>query len=334
MLLSSIVSEYESSLNIHLIQQDDGSGEEYIGNKNYILKNQNIKEENNKNFSGNKEKVFLLKKIDLDESFMKLQSNNSNINNTNAQIDKIKLNYKNLTLKNFKNIKLKSHYKQFIDLGTTTRNFPTLQTHPLFTFNKIKITNNINNLNNLNNINKNYLENLNKINSEILNPIKINQINSQVNNSNSNQNNKFNIIDNYKTENLNNEKNSKEKESIKKIKIPKKNSDFSSGKNSSAHSFDSYLGKIRKKMDEKKIKYKSFENIDFNKSNDSNSSSKIYEKNFNNYKLEIREENFKNSNEKSERILNNILIPKVESLENILNHKKILSTIIILITLT
>jgi len=197
-------SEYDKSVNIHLIHDDnhekneDSSINLNLGSFNYNYNNSgfytnnnsinhrngkeylnlwNIKTNQKSNFSnitsnsnnnfgifGNlnsekKEKIYQLKKIDLSESLIKFNANYKfgNGNFFSEKINEINTNFKNLLHKNKLNyIKQKHNLKHFIDKETTTRNFPTLQTHPLFTFNFYK-----NQKINLNNLNNNSILNLN-----------------------------------------------------------------------------------------------------------------------------------------------------------------------------
>ncbi len=194
-----------------------------LNNKNYVKSindSNSIKDKNSEENITKKDKIYLIKKIDLGESFIKNNTNSNNIqgNNTNNYLEKISEinnNFKSL-LHKIKQIHYKSRqtFKQFIDLETTTRNFPTMQTHPLFTFNFYKkqrtSANNYNNSNNNVNTNLNLQNNNNNFNSanvyvngnlnKIINNNKHSRNNHNIiysNNLNSNNsNNNFQIISN------------------------------------------------------------------------------------------------------------------------------------------
>jgi len=174
-----------------------------------------------------KDKIFLIKKIDINESLIKINSNNNHIDNRvnvySEKLSEINSNYKNLLHKMKQNYsyKTKNNLKQFIDWETTTRNFPTLQTHPLFTFNFYKkqrsslnnFNSNPNFNNNINNSSNNYFEinannnfnsgaNLNSNKNSGFN-INANNINNLIQNKNSRNNHNDNSMNNLNSNNSN-----------------------------------------------------------------------------------------------------------------------------------
>lgn len=110
------------------------------------------------NFDKRKEIIYQIKKIDLNDSLLRINIHNTSTtfssfrhsdahmtttlddpNYISEKIKEINLNYKNLLHKIKLNyFKVRTNLKQFIDWETTTKNIPTLQLHPLFSFNYYK----------------------------------------------------------------------------------------------------------------------------------------------------------------------------------------------------